>query len=410
MNKQIFQNSSWLLLAQVLVKSISFFYNIFLARSLGVEGFGLFSVALTYFAIFNVLSEFGFNRYLIREVAIKSDHISQIVGNVVVVRALWTVAALVVFSVSVYFIGPGRSFLFVITALLAAIPLSLAQVFDSAFIALQKAKYSAIATIFLFAATAILGILLTIQTSSPLSPLLALGLANIFYLLILITFYLRLRLGFRIWGNLTASIMVKTIPYGLLGIIGLLSFKVDTLLLFYLKGSYQTGIYSAGYKFFEAIVFIPNILATVLFPLLAENLALGKLDQLKRIYTKSLFVMLVSGAGLMLIFIFVLPTVIRLLLPKYILSIQVVQILALAIPFTFIHIQTGQVLLSTQRYLKQMLLIFLFLLVINLASFTIVINQFGYLGASVATIFSEILTFVVFYAFLQKFVFAKELK
>ena len=65
--KEILKQSSWLIGAQILSRIIGFFYTIFLARNLGVSDYGLFSVGLAYFSIISSFSDFGFNRYLIKE-------------------------------------------------------------------------------------------------------------------------------------------------------------------------------------------------------------------------------------------------------------------------------------------------------------------------------------------------------
>ena len=67
--KEILKQSSWLFFAQILTRVIGFFYTIFLANSLGVLDFGLYSVGLAYFSIISSLADFGFNRFLIREIA-----------------------------------------------------------------------------------------------------------------------------------------------------------------------------------------------------------------------------------------------------------------------------------------------------------------------------------------------------
>ena len=80
--RSILKQTSWLFVAQVIARAAGFFYTIYLANVLGVEGFGLFSVALSFFYLISTVSEFGFNRFLVKEVSLDEKKIPILLWNI----------------------------------------------------------------------------------------------------------------------------------------------------------------------------------------------------------------------------------------------------------------------------------------------------------------------------------------
>ncbi|MDP3732981.1 MAG: oligosaccharide flippase family protein, partial [Candidatus Daviesbacteria bacterium] len=156
--KSILQQTSWLFGAQALGRIIGFFYTIYLARSLGVEDFGLYSAALAYYSLFAALADFGFSRFLVREITRGSLKIAEVFSNITILRLTITSCLFAVFSLFLYIFDPDK-FRVSLTLLtvLTVLPLSITQTVDSIFIAMQKMKLSAISLVALNIATIITG-------------------------------------------------------------------------------------------------------------------------------------------------------------------------------------------------------------------------------------------------------------
>jgi O-antigen/teichoic acid export membrane protein len=69
MSYTVAQNTSFLTIASVLQKVISFFYFIFVARMIQVEHTGVYFFAITFTTIFTVVADFGMGPVLTRETA-----------------------------------------------------------------------------------------------------------------------------------------------------------------------------------------------------------------------------------------------------------------------------------------------------------------------------------------------------
>jgi|Napbiome12C3dose_1001474.scaffolds.fasta_scaffold00006_77 O-antigen/teichoic acid export membrane protein len=402
--KAILKQTSYLFFAQILNRIISFFYLIYLARTLGVADFGLLTAALAYFAIFSAVADFGFNRYLIREVAKDTSKAGELLWNVVMLRITLTSVLFALFSLILYALDPDKIRVsLILLASIAILPQAIAFTFDAIFVATRKLQFSAVSVFISALTTALVGLYLVGQGFGPWGAVNALIIGQLVYAIALILFLYkdkRLILS-KVQVGLMKQVLAGSLPYGLLAVLGLLYFRIDALLLSYIKGSYETGIYGAAYRFLEAVIFIPSAFSMALFPVLSrvhESSAEG----IRKLYFKSFKIMLGLGLVVLAGYFFILPPVIKFLLPNYLPSIQAIKILSLSIPFMFIHVPAVTVLLSTDKYLKQVLSLSVLALSFNILANLIFIPKFGFLAAAWVTVGSEVLSFIIFFLLTKK--------
>lgn len=402
--KSILKQTSWLFFAQVLTRGIGFFYIIYLARILGVSDFGLYTVALAYFSILSSVADFGFNRFLIREVAKDRSKARELLWNIAMLRLTLTAIFFAIFSVILYSFDPDRIRVsLILLASLAILPQAVAFTFDAVFVGFQKLQFSALSLFISSLATALIGLYLVGKGFGSWGAVSALVAGQVIYASVLIIFLFKHQRLVSSPVRLTVlkEIVVGSLPYGLLTVLGLLYFRIDAVLLSYLKGSFETGIYGVAYKFLEAVTFIPSAFSMALFPVLSRAHDTSSLD-IKRLYFKSFKVMLGISLMILLVYVLALPEIIKIVLPNYLSSITAIKILSLSIPFMFIHVPAVSVLLSTDKYLKQVLSLSIFALIFNVVANLIFIPQFGFIAASWVTVASEILSFVIFFALTKK--------
>lgn len=67
---KIFKQTSWQILGKVVTSVSTFVILGMVARNYGKEGTGVFTLALTYLAVFYVLSDFGFNAHVLKKFTI----------------------------------------------------------------------------------------------------------------------------------------------------------------------------------------------------------------------------------------------------------------------------------------------------------------------------------------------------
>src|SRR3989344_5259046 len=218
MRSKILKNSSYLIIAQVITKVIAFFYTIFIAKSLGVEQFGLFIVALSYFSLFASITDFGIARFLIREIAKDEKNIAQLLYSTLVLRLIGLFLILILFSVFLFIFDPDKlRATLVFFAIIAVIPHAAALTLDSVFIALQKFPISGIGIVVVALANAILGTILLKNNFGTIGVVFALIFAQLIYLLTLVIFSGKYNISLlsSISTKTIKNIMVGSLPYGL---------------------------------------------------------------------------------------------------------------------------------------------------------------------------------------------------
>ncbi len=407
--RNIFKQVSWLFLAQILIRAVGFFYTVFLARSLGVTDFGLYTVALSYFSIISSFADFGINRFLIREVSIDKSMAAELLCNVVILRLSFTSVLFAIFATVLYLFDPDKMRVsLVLLATLAILPQSVALTFDAIFVAIQKLQFSALALFISSMATALAGLLLINRGFGSMGAINALIFGQLIYLFSLTVFLYKQKI--LVMSKIEVSIIKKaltgSLPYGLLGVLGLLYFRTDSILLSYMKGSYEAGIYGVAYRFLEAIIFIPSSLALAIFPTMTK-LHYGNLAEMKKLYKKILKLMTVLGIITALGCIFVLPEIIKLFLPNYFKAIDIIRVLSLSIPFIFVYVPLSQIILTSDKYLKSLVLISIGTLFFNILLNLIYIPQYGSLGAALITVISDVLSFIIVLLFIRIKIFKK---
>lgn len=409
MRPSILKNSAWLFFAQSLVKIVSFFYTIFLARNLGVGEFGLYVTALAYFALLSSISDFGINRFVIREGAKDPAKLPLLITLASMVRVALVFFIFLVFVLWLSFLD--RDITRISLSLLAALaifPQSVALTFDAALIAKERLKYSAMGLLGLSLATTILGVYFIHSGLNSLGAVLALFWGQMAYLVLLFLLlrFNNLQVNFGLWKSglslalqQTVELVKGSLPYGIVGVLGLLYFRVDTLMVSYLKSVEQAGFYGAAYRFLEAIVFVPSALASAMFPVLAK-LHDHDLVKVKKLYFSSIKILGAFSLPVFLGYFFLLPKVITSLLPGYLPSIEAIKILSFAVPFIFIHVPGALVLISSDKFLKPVICLSIVTLSFNVILNFFFIPQFGFIGASYVTVLSEAFSFLVFFTLL----------
>jgi O-antigen/teichoic acid export membrane protein len=194
--------------------------------------------------------------------------------------------------------------------------------------------------------------------------------------------------------NLAKSILIQSFPYGVLSAIGFASFRFDTVILSFSRGGVETGVYSLAYRFLEAATIIPIAFGTVLYPVFSE--LNNDKPKTKKLFNSSLVVGFFAGTGITLVYWTILPWFLNTFFPEsFAGSAGALQILSLAIPFIFMHIPLGQLILSKESLLKQILLLYTGIFAVNLILMLQFIPKYGLQGFWI-TVAAESVTFITF--------------
>ena len=86
-------------------------------------------------------------------------------------------------------------------------------------------------------------------------------------------------------GATVRFLLNRAAPFALSAVFGVVYFRIDTVMLRFLKGDLATGWYGGAYRFIEAVLFIPELMVGALVPVLAGKFIRG--EPLTGILTRS---------------------------------------------------------------------------------------------------------------------------
>ncbi len=101
--KRLVSNFGWSIVSEAIGKGVFFITNIYLARTLGVENFGLFTLAQTITFYFWFAVDLGTNMYGIREIAKNKEHAEKIINPLLTLRITSGLVVFFIYVTSLFF-------------------------------------------------------------------------------------------------------------------------------------------------------------------------------------------------------------------------------------------------------------------------------------------------------------------
>jgi O-antigen/teichoic acid export membrane protein len=395
--KRLFKDSSLLIVAQTFNKGVGFFYNVFLAKALGVGNFGEYILALSVFGLMGAVADLGMNQWLVRQVAIDPNNK---IRAIEVLFSRYLVAVIGFVGMLGYLIVTGENSgrgLYLLLAVAAVLPQVMGATLDAVTIGLRKFGVSAVSLIFMSMVQVLLGVWFTINWGVTGS-LVAFLVGQVSYgvILLLLIQGINFRVGVTRRGVLSA--ISASAPFGLLMLIGMAYARLDAILLGVLKGTYDVGLYGAGYKFFEAVSIIPSAVGAAIYPYFAK-LYQENPKKLNQEFVKIIGLLVLISLPIILGYWVFVPWVISQALPGYAGSIEVVKVLSLGIPFYFAHNVVSVYLLSRGQGLSRVVILSTFVLMFNGALNYLLIPQYGYMASAWVGVMSEIVALAIYFSY-----------
>jgi len=393
------------IVGKVVTTGISLVLIAALTRYLGVAGFGQYTTAFAYVAFFAVFADFGFFWIFVREIANPKTDVSYAASNILTLRTflgviIYGLAFLVSFLIPQYADlrwGIG------ITAL-ASLFLALNSTYVGVFQNKLKMERAALTDIIGRVIILILT-LYFIKLNLGLNAVLwAYTLGNIVNLAA--SYYLgrefvhfKPSFDFEYWKK----IFLQALPMGIVLILNMIYFKIDTLMLSLMKGPIDVGIYGPPYKVLEILLFVPSIFMGNVFPILTRYIH-TKDSRVYPAFQKSFEFMVLLAFPVVLGVIFTASDIIRIVAGKEFTiaqtiapifnlpatSVLTLQILIIAVGISFFSHLFGYFVIALGKQSK-MVLPNIILVIVNVGLNLLIIPKFSYIGAAITTVITEIL-------------------
>lgn len=264
----LFKNTFWLGQIEFFSKIILFFATILIIRSFGPTNFGKFNLAFSYAAIIMVLSDFGLNTIITREVAKYPDLAHKYLANTLSIKIIVSLfLGLVSFFIRPLLNGDP----FIQKLFLLCITYNLIQNINSLFISifsgLEKMEYIFVSKLIYYFGILFSAIIITTNNSTP-DKLLLLYIITTIIALLFTTVLIRvnkikiyLEFDFVFWKK----ILIETLPLLGMAVLTAIYLNNDTILIGRYFGPQKVGFYQSAYKILFAFQSI-NIINFVLFP------------------------------------------------------------------------------------------------------------------------------------------------
>ncbi len=382
-------------------KLLNFVLFIFLVRYLSVQDYGTYTLVWAHIALLQPFLDFGTTSYGLVYLPQKSA--SQLSSLFSLRMALSLIVFLATLGLA-YFLGYRENllwFIFLTSFTLFSNALSGSLLIFSSL--RQRLILPSLVSI-IFNLVLIGSLVLAVINTQNLSSIFILTFLFYNILSLFVSLLLRKEMGkfeFKINLKLWKEILHKSTVFLLIGLFAGLYFKLDVFLLNFIKGPKDVGIYSAGYKFLEAFLFLAasyNIVSTpIMSRLRKETLVNLKLKIKKDLYYLSLIGAVVASS----IFFFSPYFLTFIFSGEYVHAIPVLRIVIWALPFiliTSVFFNSLYVLGKARIVMWMFILQTLFNIVLNL----IYIPKYSYIASSYITIIEEVLNALIAFIFLYK--------
>ena len=392
------RNATWLFSSQTAARLIGFAVGTVLARSFGAARFGEYMFVMTYVTYFAYLADGGLGRFLIRDAAREPGRAREFLAKTASLRLALALGVYVLMLVGALLTrADGERTAYIVIAGLSLFSGAVSGALSSLFNAREEMRISALFGVLSSVTTAVFVLAALAAGVGLLGVLVAATLANLPPLVYLVLRW-RQRMGMpglEIDTSFWRLALRRSFPYALLGVIGLVYFRIDALLLTWMKGAEATGIYTAAYRLLDAVTDVPGVIVAAMFPTLSR-LHVESKAKVRRTYLGALATLALLGLPVLVgMLLFAHPVIELLYGDEFARSAGVLQLLAVAVFLIFVDTANTMVLYAGED-LRPVVVLSLVTMTANILLCLALIPPYGERGAALATILSTALSIVIF--------------
>lgn len=390
----IAKNMGFLFISQIVIYVIGFFITMYSARYLGAEGFGILSLALSITGIFGIVVDMGLGALMIRELARDNSFRDKYLSNVAMMRFFLSFLMFGLVMLTVNLIGYSplvKNVIYIIS--LYVIINAFVGVFTSVFQSYEKMDYLSVVTIinsFLMLFGIVIGISCRFDILYFASVYLISNALTLLFTMVLYFWkfpFPQFEINFDFWK----PALKEALPYGLAGIFVTIYYSIDSVMLSFMVGNETVGWYNAAYKLVFVCLALYSVFTVAFFPVMSRFYTNSK-ESLKYTYERSFKYLLIISIPIALTVTLLASKIILIIYgPAYVNSIIALQILIWTIIFMFLNGLSGLFLGSINRQIVVTKITGLSV-VLNVALNIVLIPNYSYLGASIATVFTELIS------------------
>ncbi len=283
------QNAAVQIIGKTLATMLGVFTVAILARHLGVEGYGQFTIALSFLSIFAVIVDFGLTLTTTQMISEKEADEATLLGNLLTLRIISAVVFLALAPiVAIFFPYDNIIQLSIAIGAFSYLFGTTAQMFVGVF--QKRMLMSRVVIAELANRTAVLiGVLF--------APYFNFGVVDIIWLLVignaiqlmLILWQTKVLIAFKPKLNIAIwkKILLRSWPIGASIFFNLIYLRGDIVFLSIFRDNAETGLYGAAYKVVDVVAAIPVMYMGIALPLLVAAWSASRTNRFKNYMQKS---------------------------------------------------------------------------------------------------------------------------
>ena len=402
--KAIFINTASQITVRFMTMAFALISIKILTNYLGPAGVGNYNTITTYINFFIVIADLGLFSVTVREISKNPEKEKTIISNVFIIRLISALLAVII-AVGLVFVTNYDSQIKLGVLICSGFLLFnlLSSIYDMILQYRLKMQYSALAE-FLSKLITLLALFVIIKMNGGFLLIISTVLASGILIFIFKYLFAKKFLNFSPTYDkkITAWIVSIAWPLGIVFIVNNLFFKLDTLMLYVIKGSVAVGIYSVAYKLLEVSIIFAGYFSSSLKPTISRNI--NDKSYLSNVISKSIFVLLLVAAPISAICIaFSKEIIIFLSNNDFISGSNALILLSFTLPLIYLDILLGEILIAKDSR-KTLIRISIFILLFNFVTNLIIIPRYSFIGAAFTTALSELVLLLINLHYTRKIV------
>lgn len=389
----LFKNVSWVTISQVITNICAFLWTILIARYLGVSDYGTLSFVISFTVLIGMGTDIGITTFTTRELAQDHSKTKKFINNLIIYKILLSIVLCAFTVLIVYLLG--YSNLVVELTLIMFIEASFVTMFNfinGVFQAHETLKTPSVGLIIYSLSLLFMIFIITILDWGIIAVAIAYAIGYLLGIIYVLDKLIKefgspkFEMDLSFWKEAT----VKSLPFGLAVFFYTIYFSIDVIMISWLAGDYATGLYNSAYKVISVFTAFYVIYQYVIFPLMSK-LYTEDTNMLKISFEQSFKYSLLILLPIIIGVYFYSPYIINLIYTSdFALAYVPMQILIWTVVFLFINGVATSLLNSIGKE-YDVTKIYIVAAIFNIVVNYILIPKYTYIGASIATVLSEIL-------------------
>ncbi|CAA9518627.1 MAG: hypothetical protein AVDCRST_MAG53-3143 [uncultured Solirubrobacteraceae bacterium] len=395
LSQKVARNTALLVGGRLAVAGSGLVGTIVATRYLGVDGFGQLMIAVTFVALFGVLTDAGVWTIAAREIARRPEDEQSILATVSLIGLALSAATLLLLLGAMLAVYGGADrdavrlgIVIVGAQLVISGPLGVSSAFMTAH---QSAVPPALGGLLAGAGFLVALAVVVLADLGFAGVAAAYTVSAVLNAVVPVVAVMRIRSLRPRWESLLARELLRAaLPQGFVLAITTIYIRVDTILLSVLATDRDVGFYGVSYRVLEFLLLVPIFASTTLFPELARA---GAHSERLRMLVQGLFsAVVIAAIPMVCVFAGFAPEIVRIAGgAEYDPAADVLRLLVLAIAFSFPATVLFSALVATDQ---QLLLARAMLIVLagNVALNVVLIGPLDAEGAALALVLSEVVS------------------